>query len=397
MAKDTCQRPRFVPGGAGAVRLEHLGVRRVGRRRTVLTFLAALVGATLAVNTPGARSTSPEVVQRVRLAAQAAEVPVPRPLSIEGTADAPPPAASASDVPIAPPPEQFSGPAPARVAPPAALKAAVAPARGLQSGTWAVVVGINDYPGAGADLNYAVNDATDAVDALTRQGAGDHIMFLRDGQVTVDVLRSAVSWLTNNAGPDAVAVFYYAGHVKKVGGSEAIVTADGGTVTDNDLASWLRPLAAHQAWITIAACYGGGFTEVLAPGRVLTAAAGADNIAYESSAFGRSYLGEYMVRRAMVQGAASDTVQSAFSWAHATISQEYPGREPVQYDNGDGALTLRPHRTSSQYDAPPGDAASPPSDGSYAPPPEQPPAPSEPPPDEGSPPSRNCRGLLCFR
>jgi hypothetical protein len=275
-----------------------------------------------------------------------------------------------------------------RVAPPVVLQAP-APVRQLESGTWAVVIGINDYPGDDHDLNYAVNDATDAVDALRSQGAADHFMFLRDGQVTVEVFRAAISWLTNHAGPDAVAVLYYAGHVKKIRNSEAIVTADGGTITDRELASWLRPLAARNMWITMAACYGGGFTELLAPGRVLTAAAGPDDMAYESSAFGRSYLGEYMVHRAIVQGAAADTVQSAFSWAQAKISQEYPGREPVQYDNSDGALSLRPR---------PNYANSASSGSSYAPPDEAPAgeAPEPAPPEQPAPPPRSCKGLICF-
>jgi hypothetical protein len=309
---------------------------------------------------------------------------------------APPPAAVAvPDVAIAPPPEQFIGPAPVKVAPPAALQGPVAPVRSLRDGTWAVIVGVNDYPGEAADLNYAVNDATDAVNALRAHGAGDHVMLLRDGQVTADVLRSAVSWLTNNAGPDAVAVFYFAGHVKKVRGSEAIVTADGGLVMDHELAAWLRPLATRNAWITMASCYGGGFTEVLAPGRVLTAAAGPDQVAYESSAFGRSYLGEYMVHRAMVQGAARDTVQSAFAWAHAKISEEHPGREPVQYDRSNGTVSLRPgtHGTGSES-----------SGSSYEPPPEPQPdeAPAgeqpqpQPQPEPATPPPPGCRSLLCL-
>src|SRR4051812_32491810 len=38
--------------------------------------------------------------------------------------------------------------------------------RATGTGTWAVVVGINDYPGADHDLAYAESDARAAVDAL---------------------------------------------------------------------------------------------------------------------------------------------------------------------------------------------------------------------------------------
>lgn len=369
------------------------------RKRAVLTFLTVAVAATVVLNAAGTAPGTPEVVQRVRLAAQAAEVPVPRPLPVDSAVAEP----VAAPVAIAPPPAEFTGPPPARVAPPVALAKPAPPVRQLHSGTWAVVIGINDYPGEAADLDYAVNDATDVVQALTAQGAGDHIMFLRDGQVTASVIKSAVAWLTNNAGPDAVAVFFFAGHVRKMAGREAIVTADGSAVRDFELASWLRPLQARQAWITLAACYGGGFTEVLAPGRVLTGAAGPDDIAYENSAFGRSYLVEYMVQRAMLQGAAPDSVQSAFAWAHAKLSQEHPGREPVQYDETDRPLRLR---SSGQSSAQPGPGSAQPApqepqqpapshdQPSPAPQPASEPPPSEPSPEESPPPRRDCRSLL---
>jgi hypothetical protein len=317
------------------------------RRRFLLTFVAISASTTLALNASSAQPTGPEVRQFVRLAAQAAVVPVPRPLPL--VTDAAPvelaaaPALAAGKA-IAPPPEVFTGAAPVAVAPPPRLQTAPAATAGaVEAGTWAVVIGINDYPGTDHDLNYADNDANDAAQALAQQGVtSERVLNLRDGQVSAGVIKSAVNWLNSHAGPDAVAVFFYAGHVKKQGSSEAIVTSDGSSVADYELASWLRPLAARRAWITIAACYGGGFTEVLAPGRVLTAAAGANDVAYESSAFGRSYLGEYMIRRAMVERAADDTVQSAFAWAHDRLSSEYPEREPVQFDSGDGRLDLRP-------------------------------------------------------
>ena len=370
------------------------GVVQGAVRKFLLTFVAFAASTTLVVNAPGSRVAGPEVRQRVRLAAQAAEVPVPRPLPIDAvdSLNAAPasPAPAGTAVAIAPPREEIVGPPPARVAPPAQLRSpAPAAASSGEAGTWAVVIGVNDYPGSQYDLNYAVNDANDATQALAQQGvAADHILNLREGQVTPGVIKSAVGWLASRAGPDAIAVFFYAGHVMKRGGSEAIVTADGGTVLDRDLAAWLRPLQARRAWITIAACYGGGFDEVLAPGRVLTAAAGANEVAYESSAFGRSYLGEYMFRRAMIEGAANATVQSAFAWARSRISQEYSGREPVQFDSSDGHMNLRPPGAAA------GQSSSPPPDQS-SPPPQDPPSDPTTPPTT-APPPKSC-SIICFR
>ena len=116
--------------------------------------------------------------------------------------------------------------------------------------------------------------------------------------------------------------------------------------------AWMRPLAAKKTWITIAACYGGGFDEVLAPGRVLTAAADANSVAYESSAFQRSYLGEYMVHRGMIEHQADASVETAFSWAQAQLQHDYPDRVPVQYDETpDGFITLSCDALHAQGDA----------------------------------------------
>ena len=248
--------------------------------------------------------------------------------------------AASLDAPIAPPPEDMEGPA--AVAPPPALLNTRS--TGTAGGTWAVIIGVNDYPGTRYDLRSAVNDADDMNRALANMGVpGDHRLLLTDGQVTQRTIRAAVDWLVARAGPDAVAVFFFAGHVRKLASTtEAMIGADGRPVSDAELGSSLRRLAARRAWIGIAACYGGGFTEVLAPGRVLTGAAGANEPAYENSAFARSYMVEFMVRQAMIEGRAPETVQSAFAYARDAIAQQYPNRQPVQLDHSGGPLDLRP-------------------------------------------------------
>jgi len=247
-------------------------------------------------------------------------------------------------------PAQFQGPAPRQVAPPAAISQTPVASQAASSGTWAVVIGVNDYPGSADDLSSAVNDANDMVLALGAFGVdADHMLVLRDGQVSARTLLDAVGWLAARAGSDSVAGFFYSGHVRKTSaGNEEIVTSDGSAVSDGLLASALSRVQANRSWVAIAGCYGGGFTEVLRPGRVLTGAAPANSLAYENSTIGRSYMVEYMVRQAMIQGRASATVQTAFNYAVDRISRNHPGREPVQIDNGDGHLDLRPPGSTSR-------------------------------------------------
>jgi hypothetical protein len=201
------------------------------------------------------------------------------------------------------------------------------PATGPGDGLWAVVIGIDDYPGRGRDLRSARNDAGDADQVLDRLAIPDRRRIdLVDAEATVAGIRRALDWLATG-GPDRTVVFFFAGHVRRLGpGLEALVGADG-------------RVAARRMWIVIAGCYAGGFTEVVAPGRILTAAAPADRLAYESTVLGRSYLSEYLFRRGLLAGRAA-TVEGAFAWATAALRREHPNRLPVQFDAVAGDFEL---------------------------------------------------------
>jgi hypothetical protein len=244
---------------------------------------------------------------------------------------------------IAPPPDHFDGPAAPAAPPPAALRS---PFSRLAAGpgTWAVTIGIDDYPGTHHDLRSARADADDVDRALLREGvAADHIVSIRNTQASAAVVRLAAQWLVARSGPDSVAVFFYAGHARRIGPTtQTVVAADGNLVSDRELASLLAPLQARQTWIGMASCYGGGFDELLGPGRVLTGAAPANSLAYENEGFGRSYMVEYMIREAMLEGLAPGSVQDAFAFAHARIGERYSNRQPVQLDHGSSPLRFRP-------------------------------------------------------
>lgn len=244
------------------------------------------------------------------------------------------------DVQIEPPPEEFDGPAPAQRALPPRLRNldGVVPSGGV----WAAVVGINDYPGTRSDLRSAVNDATDVDEALDRFGVpAEHRLVLTDADASRPAILAAADWLVAHASSDATAVFFYAGHARRVSSStQSIVGSDGATIRDVELRDRLAPLRAKQTWIGMAACYGGGFDELVAPGRILTAAAGRDQLAYENASFGRSYMVEYMVRQAMIERAAPGSVQTAFDYAASSLARDYPQRAPVAIDHAGGPVEL---------------------------------------------------------
>jgi hypothetical protein len=238
------------------------------------------------------------------------------------------------------PPEAFDGPAVVPTGPPPSL-APVAASSGANQ-LWAVVIGISDYPGQSHDLPFARNDADDMEAVLRRAGQpASQRVTLTDGHASAGTIRSALDWLVAHAGPSSTAVVFYAGHVRKLASTtEALLAADTQVVTDAEVAQRLAPLRAGRSWIVIAGCYGGGFTEVVAPGRILTGAAPANSLAYETATYHRSYLGEYLVHRGMLQGRGGPTVQSAFDYAATELRRDHPGRVPVQFDGGGGPLSL---------------------------------------------------------
>jgi hypothetical protein len=262
-----------------------------------------------------------------------------RPSDVTGPAPAFALGSAASETAITPPPEEFDAPPPPPAEPPAALRATTS---GSTGGVWAVLVGIDDYPGTHSDLRASVADVDEVDAALAGYGVpADRRLVLRNTQATAATIGDALRWLVARASADATVVLFYAGHVRKLSsGTEAVVAADGRLLTDAAMASLLRPLASQRVWIGMASCYGGGFTELLAPGRILTGAAGANSLAYENSSFGHSYLVEYMVHRAMNQRQAPGSVERSFAWAADALRRDYPNRVPVQYDDLDGELQL---------------------------------------------------------
>src|SRR3546814_8587656 len=83
-------------------------------------------------------------------------------------------------------------------------------------------------------------------------------------------------------------------------------------------------------WVLLATCFSGGFTEVLAPGRILTGATDASSLAYESPRLNASFLVNHLVREAWLEGKAGPSVQEAFTYADARLGAEDPRRRPEQ-------------------------------------------------------------------
>lgn len=298
-----------------------------------LLHLAAPTGELIRAASSGPGDAEVRTPVLADVAAPAAAEPV----AIEPPAPPPvaPPAVDA--VPVVPPSEPLTG----EVAPAAPVSRPFVQARSSQPGeVFALIVGIDDYPGSAYDLDAAVADANTVDSALARFGvpAGNRVV-LRNGQARRAVVVEAIQALVQRVGPGSTVVFAYAGHVQKLGpGSEAMIASDGKYLSDVDLAGLLAPSQAERMWLLIAACFAGGFTEALAPGRILTAASGPDSLAYESPQLGGSFLVHHMVREGWLEGRAGTSVQEAFAHADARIAAINASWRPLQYDRSGGPM-----------------------------------------------------------
>lgn len=161
--------------------------------------------------------------------------------------------AFAEDRAVAPAPEHFDAP-PARSGPlPDQLRRFAAGERHPGGGVWALIVGIDDYPGTRHDLRSAVADADTLDQALDRFGvAADRRVVLRDRDASAAAIGVGLDWLVANATADATAVFLYAGHARRLSSTpHAIVGADGVTMTDVALRDRLSGLRSGKTWIAM--------------------------------------------------------------------------------------------------------------------------------------------------
>jgi hypothetical protein len=210
----------------------------------------------------------------------------------------------------------------------------------------AVVIGIDDYPGSGRDLIAATADARVTALALGRLGFG-HTMLLLDRAATREAILAAARWLAASTGPGEVGAWFYAGHVRVVGGDpdgdgegrdEALVAADGRPVIDGEVAEALASTRG-RLWLIWAACHAGGFDDAAGPGRVSSYASAEGELAYESSRLGHSFLGEFLIRRVALRE-RPPTVEEIHRRASNLMSGRYARYRPLVDDRVAGPLVL---------------------------------------------------------
>ena len=144
------------------------------------------------------------------------------------------------------------------------------------AGRYAVIVGVADYE-TYSDLHYTDDDAIEFRQALLDRGGfrEEDILLLIDSDATKSAVQNGITnWLASREGPDAMVVFFFAGHGAQGPELSPIDEADGfdeyliphdygGTtntaIRDDELDAWLDTLDSTQVVVIVDSCYSGGF------------------------------------------------------------------------------------------------------------------------------------------
>jgi hypothetical protein len=219
----------------------------------------------------------------------------------------------------------------------------------------ALIIGINNAQGA-SPLPGSVRDAMNLHDALIGYGfREENITLLLDGQATKPAILAGLRSLAARTPSNGVAVFAAATHTSRWGGTNSLATAEGERISAGVLAAHLREVRA-AAWVALPTCYAEGYAlpGIVGFNRVATFASSADRESYQAGDSG-SFLFIHMVRRAMLEGRAPLSVESAFNFAHSELSRRHPEFVPSMNDGYPGDLVLGPAPTirTARWEPPP--------------------------------------------
>ena len=153
---------------------------------------------------------------------------------------------------------------------------------GYPSERYALLVGIDDYPGSGNDLRGPVNDVSLIREVLTgRFGfAEENILTLIDEQATRANVANGIVQHLGQAGPEGAAVFFFSGHGTQMGrnigigppldpeprgrGDEALVvhgmSRQSSIILDEELGYLIESIDAGRSLVLVDACYSGQIT-----------------------------------------------------------------------------------------------------------------------------------------
>ena len=204
----------------------------------------------------------------------------------------------------------------------------------------ALLVGINKAPGS-TPLEGSITDVNNMKNALLMYGFKEsNIQVLTEGKASRTGILNGLSSLSARSKSNGIAVFLLATHSGQSGGDLTFATGGGGRISRHELASHLGRVKG-RLFSMLPTCYSKGYAlpGVVGKNRIAVFSSSADEYTWQMGGAG-SWLVYYMVKHAMVNRKAPQSVEKSFAWAKAKINAELAERAPILSDGIPGDLVL---------------------------------------------------------
>ena len=213
---------------------------------------------------------------------------------------------------------------------------------------YAIVIGINDYPGSGSDLQYTVDDADEMSYVLTHIYGfpASNVHELTDAAATKTAIHEAVNTIKDVAKSGDEVVFFFSGHGAKGKAADgdknnvdqSIVVWDNGKfgfIWDGELVQWFSGFSTNRIIFVFDSCLAGGMSVLNAPDsdRVVCMASTINGMSLEGAAWGGGhgqftyYFAEEGMENTKADVRPKDnqvTVEEAFDYAKANCKSQTP-------------------------------------------------------------------------
>jgi len=189
---------------------------------------------------------------------------------------------------------------------------------------YAVVVGINAYPGH--PLDFPVADAEAFQLALTDKYSvpSENIKLLRDDEATKDKILAAITGLGSTSSDDVI--IYFSGHGTTGRRSLNGIVAYDGVIWSGELRATIRGITANRIVVILDCCYGNGFANDLNLPNMLAMMSSA-GLSWEPSLFGHGIFTYWFLVKGIIQGLADNPAENRY----ATPDGKIPFEEAFDY------------------------------------------------------------------
>ena len=210
---------------------------------------------------------------------------------------------------------------------------------------WAILIGINNYPGTQGDLPYSINEILSFKRTLLNGGNWNetHIRVLTNSQANKPAIFDAIEWLDSNADEDDISIFYYAGHGKRSSSNEYLQVYNE-TISDEELDEKLDEVDGKIV-VILDSCYSGGFIEEVGEkGRIVLTACKKDEVTYQVHNLSSGIFG-YFINISLEWLTKSAETTFLFTWFFSVyyskrLSQEFNDDYNIHPRMYDGTLSM---------------------------------------------------------